>query len=146
MKKLFFISLMIILANSSFAYDGLGNQFTTKTNSSIQTFVQIRTVQNFTVHSVVEDGITITEYVDSADNIFAVTWSGVTTPDFSTLLGKYVNFKDNGTEKTAHTSTHNIIHDKDLVIAKNYAGRLKRGYAYLTSLVPTNFDLTTLSK
>lgn len=146
MKKLLFISSILMLASTSYAYDGLGNQFTTKTNSSTQVFVQNRTAENFTIHTVVENGINITEYVDSADNIFAVTWSGVSTPDFSTLLGKYVNFQDTEKNKNVKNLTHSIIHDKDLVIAKNYSGRLKRGYAYLTSLVPSNFNLTTLSQ
>ena len=146
MKKLLLISSILILANTSYAYDGLGNQFTTKTNSNVQVFVQNRTAGNFTIQSVVENGISIKQYVDSSDNIFAVTWSGVSTPDFSTLLGKYVNFQDTEKDKNVKNLTHNIIHDKDLVIGKNYSGRLKRGYAYLTSLVPSNFDITTLSQ
>jgi len=129
---------------SSFAYDGLGNQFTNKTNNNIKAFAQVKQSTNgFTIQSITENDITINQYVDSSNNIFAVTWSGVVTPDFSTLLGNYSNYQDNNNSKDLKNRT---INDSDLVIIKHYSGRLKKGAAYLKSMLPNGFDINNLSQ
>lgn len=144
MKKIIFCSLIFCVMRSSFAYDGLGNQFTSKTNNNIKSFAQAKQSTNgFTIQSINENDITINQYVDSTNTIFAVTWSGVVTPDFSTLLGNYSNYQDNNTSKDLKNRT---INDNDLVIIKHYSGRLKKGAAYLKSMLPNGFDINNLSQ
>jgi len=144
MKKIIFCSLIFSVMTSSFAYDGLGNQFTNKTNNNIKAFAQVKQSTNgFTIQSITENDITINQYVDSSNNIFAVTWSGVVTPDFSTLLGNYSNYQDNNNSKDLKNRT---INDSDLVIIKHYSGRLKKGAAYLKSMLPNGFDINNLSQ
>lgn len=144
MKKIIFCSLIFSVMTSSFAYDGLGNQFTNKTNNNIKAFAQVKQSTNgFTIQSITENDITINQYVDSSNNIFAVTWSGVVTPDFSTLLGNYSNYQDNNNSKDLKNRT---INDSDLVIIKHYSGRLKKGAAYLKSMLPNGFDVNNLSQ
>lgn len=144
MKKIIFCSLIFCVMTSSFAYDGLGNQFTNKTNNNIKAFAQAKQSTNgFTIQSITENDITINQYVDSNNNIFAVTWSGVVTPDFSTLLGNYSNYQDNNTSKDLKNRT---INDNDLFIIKHYSGRLKKGAAYLKSMLPNGFDVNNLSQ
>lgn len=132
------------MINPSFAYDGLGHQFTNQTNIGIKAFVQSKTTGNgFTIQTSNENDVVINQFVDSNNNIFAVTWSGITTPDFSTLLGSYANYKDNNKNKDLKNRT---IQDNDLVIVKHYSGRLKNGAAYLKSMLPNGFDINTLFK
>lgn len=144
MKNIIFCSLILGVMSSSFAYDGLGNQFSNKTNTGLKVFAQSKLSGNgFTVQSINENDITINQYVDSNNNIFAVTWSGITTPDFTTLLGSYVNYKD---EAKAKDLKNKIIRDNDLVVIKHYSGRLKNGAAYLQSMLPIGFDTNILSQ
>lgn len=143
MKKLLFCSLILSVMSSSFAYDGLGNVITNKNTSMVKILAQDKTGTGFTVQSVNENDITINQYIDNNNIIFAVTWSGITTPDFSTLLGNYKNYQDNNNSKDLKNRT---INDNDLVIVKHYSGRLKKGAAYLKSMLPNGFDVNNLSQ
>jgi hypothetical protein len=142
MKKIIFCSFIFCAMTSTFAYDGLGNQFTNKTNNNFKSFEQVKQSTNgFTIQSINENDIIINQYVDNNNNIFAITWSGVVTPDFSTLLGSYSNYQDNNNLKDLK---NRIINDNDLVIIKHYSGRLKKGAAYLKSMLPNGFDINKL--
>jgi hypothetical protein len=84
------------------------------------------------------NGVTIREYVSSANVVFAVTWEGPIRPDMTALLGSYFpNFVAAGASRPHGTGP--LIEDNgDFRIES--AGRLGHffGIAYLPRLMPAN--------
>jgi hypothetical protein len=139
MKKTL-LCLMMLYASAGLAYDGLGRPFTGQTTANV-----VSAGQGYVVWETAENDVAVKFYVDAKNTIFAVSWSGVTLPDLGSLLGQYAHYRDNQVAQPARDLRHHRVTDNDLVIAKNYAGRAKRGYAYLKTLLPQNFDIDTLA-
>ena len=145
MKKVFIPLFLSLFLQSAFAYDALGTQFTQKTATNTKAFVAVlQPATNFSVQTITENGVTIEDYISTSNQIFAVTWSGVVQPDLSTLLGDYTNTPTTPSAPKNHRQM--TSEGPDFVIGKHYEGQLKRGFAYVKSLVPQGFNISTLSK
>ncbi|MDR1999914.1 MAG: DUF2844 domain-containing protein [Zoogloeaceae bacterium] len=144
MKKLVFLLVALLVNVFAHAYDGLGYPFTGKTAAEAQPFVPDNSASaaGYTVQVTMEGETVVKEYVDNNYIIFAVTWSGVILPDLSALLGQYA--RHDGKERGSGLR-HRVIEDNDLVVSKNYSSRSKRGYAYLKSKLPAQFDPALLA-
>jgi hypothetical protein len=83
-----------------------------------------------------ENGISITQYVNTAGVVFAVSWNGPAKPDLKSLLGTY--FKQLPPSATAQVAAAS---EGDLVVFSSGAMPHFRGYAYLKSQTPSGFQL-----
>ena len=79
------------------------------------------------------DGVTLRQYVNPADLVFAVGWDGPVLPDFHRLLGEHFQRYNDALRQQ---SRHVHIQDSDLVMEAGGMMRAFSGHAYLPALLP----------
>lgn len=143
MKKIVFSLALICMSSCVLAYNGLGNPaHNTVKVASIKT--KTTSINDYNIITTEQDGITVNEYINSQNIVFAVTWRGQFLPDFSTLLGQYSNSVQGNSGKIEHRQFHQD--NNNLVVSKSYHDRIKSGFAYLKDELPQNFLLTDLNQ
>ncbi|HWG76200.1 MAG TPA: DUF2844 domain-containing protein [Steroidobacteraceae bacterium] len=103
----------------------------------------------YDVQEIDSSTVTVREYVTRAGKVFAVTWQGVTPPNFQQVLGDYYTRLHAGAA-AAHANQgpaahrHYGIHQSDFVMQS--LGRMGNfhGVAYIPALVPTGVDVSQL--
>lgn len=142
MKILFMISSVLLVSGSALAQ--LGGDESTIENVRLNNhgIHAMRTRNNLRVHEITNEANTIREYVNSDGIVFAVTWSGMSHPDLTVLLGEYhAEFQeaDQATRtpagrapKTLRTQNLRTIHYGHM--------RDVHGKAFIQSLAPPGFD------
>lgn len=104
----------------------------------------------YTVHSqTLATGTVVTEYVDSSNVVFAVTWVGPVLPDLTALLGDYFpTFKAQTDRRRAEGLRGGPVQVQADGVTVVSAGRMGHfsGYAYAASLVPSGVDVAALLK
>ena len=99
----------------------------------------------YRMHEIVmPSGTKVHEFVNSAGQVFAVTWQGPTMPNLKQALGKY--FDDYvAAEQSPHAVRRHIgIHRDDLVVESAGHMRAFSGRAYLPQAVPGGVDVGDL--
>ncbi len=138
-----FACLILIFANLSileFAHARLGDNESNAVS-------HIRTqAPKYTTREVVNELNTVTEYVDTNDVVFAVTWHGVVQPDLQDLFGSYyTEYKAvNATRPRARTRTVAQIKTSRIVVIKHGHMRDVRGKAFLPNRVPVGVNVEDL--
>ncbi len=92
----------------------------------------------YTVYERHLDSSDIREFSDSSGKIFAVAWSGGAEPDFSSLLGNYLNDYRKIMETRWHPRGQRVFVVKTARLIVKKWGHLRQigGYAYDPSLIP----------
>ena len=108
----------------------------------------------FTRHDMTRaNGGIVSEFTNSADKVFAVTWSGPGKPDLRSLLGRYfATFQASSTTGAGGgRMRHSLrrppqVAQGDLLIQTGGHMGWFRGVAYVPSLAPAGFSLDDLSQ
>jgi hypothetical protein len=79
------------------------------------------------------DGVTLRQYVNPAELVFAVAWEGPVLPDFHRLLGEHFKRYNDALRQQ---SRHVHILSSDLVVEAGGMMRAFSGHAYLPALLP----------
>ncbi|WP_051849139.1 DUF2844 domain-containing protein [Thiomonas sp. FB-Cd] len=89
-------------------------------------------------------GATVTEYADATGTVFALTWRGPFKPDLQQLLGAYFKPYLGGRPRAGMGLAASSVHGDDIVV--HSAGRMRNfyGVAWVPSLVPAGFDVSSL--
>ena len=126
------------------AHAALGADVTSVENDRQRMKAELRVTTapgGYTVHEIQTPATTVVrEYVSPSGRVFAVAWSGPVLPDLQQTLGSYYEqYRTAGT--TPHEARRHLRVDQpDLVIRSNGHMRAFHGYAYVPSLLPTNFS------
>ncbi len=92
-------------------------------------------------------GTVVTEYLNAAGIVFAVTWAGPVLPDLTALLGDYFpTFKTQTAQRRAagwRGGPVQVAADGLTLVSAGRMGHFS-GYAYAASLVPAGVDVATL--
>lgn len=92
----------------------------------------------YSVQELALDSTTVREFINSAGVVFAIAWSGMTHPDFDTILGAYAS--EFWTAKQARPRKHGqkrLKIQSDRVVVETWGHmRNLQGRAYLPALVP----------
>lgn len=144
-KKLLCMLSSLVMVSSSYAAS-LGNTYVNKstTNSGAQATrllaSSINMNTNYSTHTDTnEAGVSITQYVDNNNKVFAVTWSGATMPNLEEILGQY--FQEYVTSNQVKGLHSNSVGTTDLVVKNSGHVRAFKGVAYLKSMLPANFNV-----
>ena len=124
------------------AHATLGEDVTTVENDRIKLKAQVRTtaVAGYTVHEIDSPtGTTVREYINDANKVFAVAWTGPLLPDFEQTLGKYFPQYIANASSPRVGRRHLTIEGTDFVVQSNGHMRAFYGTAYVPSLLPANF-------
>jgi len=100
---------------------------------------------SYDVHeSLLKDGTSVRQFASHAGTVFAVAWSGRTTPDLSVLLGTHFTAYVKAA-KARHGSHHVLsVSTPDLNISIVKFLRSATGSAYLPAIVPAGTSLKAL--
>lgn len=91
----------------------------------------------YTVQSLqTQSGITIREFIDSHDNVFAVTWQGPFMPNLKQLLGQYFSRYVKAARNRHGGHHHLAVADSKLVVHSQGHMRAFSGMAYLPAQLP----------
>ncbi len=92
----------------------------------------------YAVHELERGGTTIREYVSPQGTVFAVTWSGLATPDLRTLLGGYAaEYEDAAAQQPkARGRRAQQVVARHVVVDRWGHMRDRHGRAYVPDLVP----------
>lgn len=126
------------------AHAALGADVTSVENDRAQLKAELRVTTapgGYTVHEMqTPANTTVREYVSASGRVFAVAWRGPMLPDLKQMLGTYYEqYRTAGTAPHAG-HRHLSVDQPDLVIRSNGRMRAFHGYAYVPSLLPTNFS------
>ena len=140
MKTLPVFILFLLLAQASQAELG-GAPVSTDANTQINKFYNYSTYR----HQLPNDTAFV-EYVDSNNNVFAVSWDGTSRPDMSVLLGNY--FFQFQSLLTKATSLNGAIQLDSSSLVIQSGGRMRSfyGLAYLPQRLPADFAASTIGK
>lgn len=94
---------------------------------------------NYQIEIKAVEGVEITEYITEG-KVFAITWSGLTHPDLSILLGSYWPEYKKQNPRSERRKALNTVRSNSLVVEKGGRMREVFGKAYDTSLMPEGFD------
>lgn len=90
-------------------------------------------------------GTIVREYISSAGVVFAVSWQGPVVPDLRQLLGSYfVQARSAAAVAPPHGHSRLEVRQPDLVVSTGGHLRAFFGIAYVPSLLPPNFPLSTV--
>ena len=105
---------------------------------------------DYTLHALtLASGTVVTEYANSGNIVFAVTWVGPVLPDLTALLGDYFpTFKAQTDRRRAAGLRGGPVQVDTNGLTVVSAGRMGHfsGYAYAASLVPSGVDAAALLK
>lgn len=142
MGRLFVICKIIILCvltANAYAFLGGAPDIYPPYAPTVETFSNYKTTETATQY-----GITITEYSDNNQIVFAVTWEGTTRPDMAKLLGPHF-FHYQSLLAQAHSLRGGVAQESaDLVFFSHAAMNKFSGYAYLPLQIPTGFKTNSL--
>jgi hypothetical protein len=138
MKFVFILMLLV----PGFSYGYLGE---IKTSSGLQSVQNNATYdQSYTTTQYTKDNVVITEYQNQSGKVFAVSWTGMSHPDLSTLLGSYwPNYKKQK-RVSQRRKNKRVVSNSTLVVEKGGRMREVFGKAYDSSLLPEGFDVNEL--
>ena len=91
-------------------------------------------------------GNTIHEYLSSG-KVFAVTWTGISQPDLSILLGDYANEHTLALSKASRIRgqrAQSQLRGEHVVVEKSGHMRAMRGRAYLPLEIPNGVNLNEI--
>ena len=105
------------------------------------------------------DGGTATEFADASGTVFAVAWSAPTLPDLSVLLGAHsagfaraqrraIEAREKPQAGSVSILSHRMLsaQEGDLVVRSGGQLQAYRGHAFLSSALPSDFEIKELSK
>lgn len=94
------------------------------------------------------DGGVATEFADANGFVFAVSWASPTMPDLASLLGSYKASLDRAqvAQQASRVRSPRLLNTTsgDWTIVSSGHLRAYSGYSYLSSRLPSGFDLATL--
>ena len=99
----------------------------------------VRTQLNFTVHEVVNPGLTLREYTDKDGVIFAVAWDGLSQPDLAPILGSYFeDFSQNISQspKPFGRKSQSEVQGEKVTVVKWGHMRSAHGKAFVAAKLP----------
>ena len=99
----------------------------------------VRKQVNFTVHEVVNPGLTLREYTDKEGVIFAVAWDGISQPDLAPILGSYFeDFSQNISQspKTFGRKAQSEVRGEKVTVVKWGHMRSAHGKAFVAAKLP----------
>jgi Protein of unknown function (DUF2844) len=105
---------------------------------------RVERTQTYTLHEIhTPPGTVIREFVSPAGKVFAVSWQGPATPDFSQILGSYY---DQLQQAQANRNGRGplILHQPELVFHSGGHMRSFSGRAYVPALVPQGVRVETI--
>ena len=89
-------------------------------------------------------GTVVHEYASATGTVFAVTWSGPSLPDLSTVLGAYLSDYVAAAAAPYHDHHHVAISSTDLVVQSSGRMGSFSGRAYVPSLLPPNVSASDI--
>lgn len=105
------------------------------------------------------DGGTATEFADASGTVFAVAWSAPTLPDLSVLLGAHsaglaraqlraIQARQSPQAGSVGILSHRMLsaQEGDLVVRSGGQLQAYRGHAFLSSGLPSDFDVKELGQ
>jgi hypothetical protein len=95
--------------------------------------------ENYTVHEIASDGMTIREYAAADGTIFAIAWKGISHPDLSSIMGDYFSDYQKTSKNLAKQKGHRphaIVRSPSVVVEKFGHMRAAQGKAYVLALLP----------
>ena len=99
----------------------------------------------YRLHEIVmPSGTKVREFVNSAGQVFAVTWQGPTMPNLRQTLGKYFGDYVAAEQENHPVRRHIEIHRDDLVVESAGHMRAFSGRAYLPQVVPGGVNVGDL--
>lgn len=115
--------------------------------SVIKRSVQSSAATYSTVSTVLPSGTQLTEFVNAAGKVFAISWQGPTLPDLNVMLGTYFStFKSNRERPSRvwNVGTPVSASDDEVVIQSN--GRMGNfmGHAYVLKMIPAGVSIESL--
>ncbi|MBB5192866.1 hypothetical protein HNQ50_003620 [Silvimonas terrae] len=134
---------VVLLAVPCLAHAVLGGAPTSastaqsKFKASVKAGASVSSNAAFTVNTLeTSQGTTITEYIGTDGNVFAVSWQGPQLPDLNALLGSYFPqlVSNNTTRHAGHTP--NLVNNSDLVVQSGGRPLAYRGRAWVPAMLP----------
>lgn len=112
---------------------------------AVQGTIKMQDRGSYRMHEILmPSGTQIHEFVNSAGQVFAVTWQGPTMPNLRQTLGKYFDAYV-AAERSPHAVRRHIgIHRDDLVVESAGHMRAFSGRAYLPQAVPEGVNVGDL--
>jgi hypothetical protein len=94
--------------------------------------------QQYSVHEISREGLSVHEYVSNDGTVFAVSWHGVSHPDLNKLLGSHLKDYRKAMKPKQHKGHQQFsaVKTQDIVVEKGGHMRSARGRAYVPSLIP----------
>lgn len=118
--------------------------------SAMKSAVTSPTSSDYRLHALtLASGTVVTEYANSGNIVFAVTWVGPVLPDLTALLGDYFpTFKAQTDRRRAAGLRGGPVQVEANGLTVVSAGRMGHfsGYAYAAALVPSGVDIATVLK
>jgi hypothetical protein len=91
-------------------------------------------------------GVQVTEYVNAAGVVFAVTWQGPALPDLRELLGSHFEaYAAQGSQNARSTRSRVEVNQSDVLISSTGHMRAFSGRAWVPSLAPAGFSADDLN-
>jgi hypothetical protein len=125
----------------------LGEDVSTVERDRLQMRAQRNVTQSFgySVHELqLPGGMQVREYLTSANQVFAIRWSGPGIPDLQMLLGAHFARYLAAAQAAGRSRRPVVVNDPDLVIQSSGHMRAFFGMAYLPRQVPTGVDMGQL--
>jgi len=141
--------LIVSLANTRLAIATLGEKADSvakdrKAFAARQSSTTTKT--SYTMQEITSQDLTLREYLTPSGIVFALAWTGLTTPDLSSLLGAYnESYKKAKKAKESQPRVHGrrssrVVGDEVVVETWGHMRSMK-GRAYVPSLVPTGVNI-----
>lgn len=107
------------------------------------------TSSSYSAHQIIlPDGGIATEFSDAGGFVFAVSWAAPTMPDLASLLGVYKPLLDRAQQRqqASQIRSPRLLNaaSGDWTIVSSGHLRAYSGYSFLSSRLPTGFDLAKL--
>ncbi len=155
MKIRFFLLVIFLFAlgvfvphTTAFARLGETSSLSIKSSGYKKKFVaETSSSDKYTMTTVSENGLTVSEYLTNSGVVFAVKWQGEYQPDLQDIFGKYYSEYESEKEKNKNKSRgsrSHAVNTENLVV--NISGHMRsmRGFAYAPSLIPRGVDIEQL--
>ncbi len=114
---------------------------------AMQAGVRTTALLSYQVHEFQSSaGVRVREYVDGADMVFALSWSGAVAPDLQRLLGAHFAAYAAAIAALAHPGLQRAVRIAagELVVESSGRPRSYFGRAYLPAQLPPDFNVQML--
>lgn len=132
-------ALIIVLGFSSTAFAVLGGKVASVAADQSHMKASLKVTSNglFQVHELQTDGGNVVrEFVSPDGNVFGVAWTGHQMPEYSQLLGSYMDFINKAAQSRNNHRAPLVIQQPGFVFSAFGHMRFYSGHAYIPGMVP----------